>query len=335
MEISRVQPQAWNCIICLDAMDGKNNKLIATSKRCLHIFHEVCVKNWINMGANTCPLCKLQDFHIEEVLINHEYPKQYDKWNNDKEGYSYQKAFDDEYPLNDPTREQLKPEDILIQKELRGLPRRETLSMSETLIYMEETLNKAKENRHGKKDLFESSVLNALKAQRLALDGLEKKFDLSIELCKYKQKISALDHKANDIFKDNDRLLMNLSLEFSRGLFEFSKRFQDKGTSIHDKISRYSTEEYQEILKGIDRELDAFVENQPQVLKNALGGYIPADLIIHQNQEQAPQPDQGLSRKTLFKIAFVTAGALLIYCLWRAGDPKKLTQDNKTQKPDL
>jgi len=292
--MNKIQPNAWNCSICLEVMDGKNDKLVATSKRCLHIFHEVCIKDWINEGANTCPLCKLEDLHIEEILINHEHTKQYSKWDDDKEGYTYEKAFDEEYPnLDDTDRKKLKPIDVLVQRDLRGSERRETLSTDECLMYMSETLNKAKSNRNVRKDLFEKSVMNALKARRLVLKNLkneyaelQKKANHILLLNNYEHKVSGIDSKVDktlDYLRSlsyRDYYKICFINDFSKKVRKFSLKFIEAG-KFDDSDHSSSIDRSQEILMGIDKELDDFVSNQPQIINNSIDGNL--DAVVKDN----------------------------------------------------
>ena len=48
-----------NCSICFD--DYETNKVIRKISRCGHLFHSICLENWIakNIKEPRCPLCNL------------------------------------------------------------------------------------------------------------------------------------------------------------------------------------------------------------------------------------------------------------------------------------
>lgn len=301
MDILKVSSHNWNCVICSEVMDGDKNGLVAVSKRCLHIFHEACIKRWINEGAHTCPVCKLDNFHIQEVTLNQEYPKQYHKWKEDPNHYSYEQAFNEEYPHSDSTsnssHENLKYESVLLPNELRGVGRREKLTQSEAFAYMKETKDKLKENINGKRDDVERFALNAFQAQDVALDNLKEEYsslkegysslkeEYSFEFKKiahqklvdfYYDKIRSLYNKARYNIAElkraswGNQTVITQLLDFTGEVVRYHERFRVAG-KIHELYpGSPSMEESKDLLRQVDLELNALVERQPQAVRNIL-----------------------------------------------------------------
>lgn len=294
MNILKISSQDWNCIICSEVMDGDKNGLVAVSKRCSHIFHEACIKRWINDGTHTCPVCKLDNFHIQEVILNREYPKQYHKWNQDPNHYSYEQAFNEEYPYSDSTsnssHENLKYESVLLPNELRGVGRREKLTQSETFAYIKETKDKLKENVNRKRDDIERLALNALQAQDVALDNLKEEYsslkeEYSFEFKKiaHQKLVDFFYNKARFLYqkaKNNiaelqrsslrNQTIITQLLDFTGEVVKYHERFRVAG-KIHDLYpGSPSMEKSKDLLRQVDLELNVLVESQPQAVKNIL-----------------------------------------------------------------
>ncbi|XP_074378478.1 brassinosteroid-responsive RING protein 1-like [Apium graveolens] len=53
------------CAVCLNAMDAK--QLTRELKNCSHIFHKLCLDGWIDNNNVTCPLCRADLLHENQV----------------------------------------------------------------------------------------------------------------------------------------------------------------------------------------------------------------------------------------------------------------------------
>ena len=183
-----ITKSSWNCPICMEIMDGEKNGVVAISKRCFHVFHKVCIENWINEGSRNCPSCRLKNISVQEIILNPDYEKQCKKYLSNPENYSYKKAFDEEYHHSDSTidssdgEENLKPQDILRPRILRGAERREDLNEQEARILLEETSKRmdslivsAKKKNLGKERA------SFYQSQDLVLSNIQKKLERDLE----------------------------------------------------------------------------------------------------------------------------------------------------------
>ena len=55
-DVSKLDPEKRNCIICLEDFKNKDKALILP---CIHLFHKNCINNWLKK-QNTCPICKFK-----------------------------------------------------------------------------------------------------------------------------------------------------------------------------------------------------------------------------------------------------------------------------------
>ena len=357
MEVIQIQKPDFfqNCSICHGDLDGNSSSggQVCISKRCFHVFHEVCIKQWLTEEKDTCPNCKLEHFAVYELLPNPEYVQEYQKWTDDPENYQ----------IDNP--ENTRP------PELRGLKRREELTREEVREYFrsrnvqvqnlddnctqEQMVKAAREsfNAHG-------MMLDLLSVQsKKQIEDLAKIKESQAESNKildhneliqaYRSKVKSFDKKIEieitDLEKQRPRPcgkiseLRPISIKFS----DFSRGFSQAGHASPTVIpGKPSIEESRELLKQVDADLDAYLASLPEDVKAILRRPLPRPVQPNQVPLQSNQqpsnnipPNPWPSRKTLVKVAFVGAGVLLIYCLWKSGQSKKLPKNIKLQKPDL
>ena len=341
MDISRVQHIDWKCPICSDIMDGDNQRDVAISKRCFHVFHDACIRQWVDEHKGNCPICKLSNFSNIEIISNPDFVKQYNLWKANPDNFSYDK-------------------DLLRPESLRGLTWRNTLTKTEAWEYYDEIgrqieelnpetswekINKLKEEKSEAEQFLLREIENGQdKIQQTNIDQFKRIKEINDHLdvgdlhAHFIRKLKVFAKKAEDKIKglegnmrENYELIRKLG-EFKVLLFIYRDRFDLVAETNLTNPNNPTPEEATRLLKEVDVEMGAFIDSQPNAVREILRA-VSLNPIIYQNQ--VPQPNQWPSRKTLFKIVFVATGVLLIYCLWRAGDSKNLTKNIKIQKPDL
>ena len=357
-----------DCSICHEELDGNapSGGQVCISKRCFHVFHEVCIKKWLNQEKDTCPNCKLQHFAVYELLPNPEYLEEYQKWKEDPEHYE----------IDNP--ENIRP------PQLRGLKRREELTSEEVREYFrsrniqvqslddnctQEQMSKAARESfkaHGmmlvllkeesQKITQNLNVLVEQDAQQIEdLAKIGGILDQTEKNNAHRHLIQAYNKKADDFEKKIELKIASLEKQIprpnevirslrpvSRNLNSFSQRFDEAGLAYPTFPGKPSIEESRELLKQVDADLDAYLASLPEDVKAILRRPLPRPVQPNQVPLQSNQqpsnnipPNPWPSRKTLVKVAFVGAGVLLIYCLWKSGQSKKLPKNIKLQKPDL
>ena len=357
-----------NCSICHGDLDGavSSGGEVCISKRCFHVFHEVCIKKWLTEENDTCPNCNLKHFAVYELLPNPEYVEEYQKWQDSPENYEID------------TPQNIRP------LELRGLKRREKLTPAEVREYFrsrniqvqnlgdnctQEEMSKAGKEAfkaHGmmlvllkeesQKITQKLNVLVEQNAQQIEdLAKIEGIVDQTEKNNAHRHLIQAYNKKADDFEKKIETEKDSLKKQkprpnqkiseihtVSMKLSQFSRSFSQAGHASPTFPDKPSIEESRELLKQVDGELDAYLESLPEDVKAILRRPLPRPVQPNQVPLQSNQqpsnnipPNPWPSRKTLVKVAFVGAGVLLIYCLWKSGQSKKLPKNIKLQKPDL
>lgn len=313
-----ITKNSWNCPVCMDIMDGEKNGLVAISKRCFHVFHKVCIENWINKGSRNCPSCRLKNISIQEIILNPDYEKQCKKYLSNPENYSYKKAFDEEYHHIDSTsdssgaEENLKPQDILRPRILRGAERREDLNEQEAFILLKETGNKIDElfldpTRHkidkARKEYYQAECL-ALKYVSQGQATIKKQnaeqFEQLAEISYNNEHLKLGDYYQNKVESIENKIenkinllkrevstnwdLINLLRQFSKSIGAYSERFRIAALTNYTDPNNPSIEESRKLLKEVDTELDSFVNGQNSNIKEILDP--PHEEEIHEAQNQ-------------------------------------------------
>ena len=347
-----ITKSSWNCPICMEIMDGEKNGLVAISKRCFHVFHKVCIENWINEGSRNCPSCRLKNISIQEIILNPDYEKQCKKYLSNPENYSYKKAFDEEYYHSDSTgdssggEENLKPQDVLRPRVLRGAERREDLNEQEALILLKETGNKIDElfldpTRHK----IDKARKEYYQAESLALNNIEKKNTEQFEQLAhlrlgyyYQDKIDSIEKKVENkitLLKrefNTNWDLINCLRQFSKSIGAYSERFIIAALTNYTDPNNPSIEESRKLLKEVDTELDSFVNGQNPNIKEILDP--PHEAEIHeahnqiqvqgvvrpiiQNELNIPQRVPPVQYKRILKVAVFAIGLIVLYKVARS-----------------
>lgn len=336
-----------DCSICPQELDGQ----VCISKRCFHVFHEACIKQWLTEEKDTCPNCKLENFAVYELLPNPEYSEEYNKW----------KAAPENYKLENP--------EILKPSELRGKPQRRELTFEEIQKYFNDRNIKiqnltgystqaeiAKASRESNK--AQGMMLDYLKEQsahqNASLKGLESTLDQVEKNNAHRHLIRGYNKKADDFEKKIELEITTLEKQkpranelisqfrkVSKKLTEFSQSFDEAGLASPIFPDKPSIEESRELLKNVDDELNEYLESLPEDIQAVLNYPLPEPVAIEQPvinqpvQEENQRPNKWISRKTMAKIAFVATSVLLIYCLWKSRHSGNLQKNIKTQNPDL
>ena len=283
--------QNWdNCSICQHILDGNpmrgtHDGLVALSKRCYHVFHKTCIEGWLEEGNRSCPNCNLQHFSICEVVLNPENTRQYQKWQADNEGYSYEQAFIDECGQSHEE-SGLPAEHILRPRELRGLERREELTHDEIACFfheMHEAVRRLPENAtqeqidkaHREIVCAKSMMVKAL-VERQARNRANLQHELL--LGQYYRKVDGLKRNIRAKKDELDGLPFNPEIHrandelraVSTRLTAFNEEFR-----LNGRTNERSIAESRELLELVDAELDAFVAEQPEHIKEILNAEPP------------------------------------------------------------
>ena len=316
--------QNWdNCSICQHILDGNpmrgtHDGLVALSKRCYHVFHKTCIEGWLEEGNRSCPNCNLQHFSICEVVLNPENTRQYQKWQADNEGYSYEQAFIDECGQSHEE-SGLPAEHILRPRELRGLERREELTHDEIACFfheMHEAVRRLPENAtqeqidkaHREIVCAKSMMVKALVEGFEGIKQMEARNRANLQhellLGQYYRKVDGLERKVRDrlvylrslpIEDRNYSLNQELS-ELSQALGRFDTEFR-----LNGRTNERSIAESRELLELVDAELDAFVAGQPEHIKEILNAEPP------QPPPPAEENNEPWYQSTVAKIAMLFA----------------------------
>lgn len=323
MEISKAQPKDWNCSICDSVMDGesKTGGDISISKRCFHIFHDVCIKEWVVEHKGNCPECRLKNLSVVDLMSNLEYVKQYNIWKANPEKYHYDKQL-------------LRPEP------LRGKPWREKMSREEAKAYRDNIAGQIKkleadsdswEKIEKLKEEYEEAeeyVLNFIEqdqkkiSDRLDTGDLCREFQKKLEVYGNRAlsaEVSLLKDKENPINKER----INEIQKFYDDSFVFCERFREANKiSLIDPNSP-SSEEAQAKLRKIYEEMEAFIDGQPEELKNVLRTppkskkNIPLaslEILANQNsQDDDPKDPRRFNCGAILKVMFVALSILSVY----------------------
>jgi len=145
-----VSTDYWKaCSLCLENLDGDTNGLVSLSKRCHHLFHDMCIRRVLtrennnNGSIHCCPNCRLPNFSEQELVPNPEYSNQRKKWSENQEGYTFEKAYEEEYGKPYSLEDAGFPaEHILRPRELRGSSRREEMRSAECRKILDEVNSK-------------------------------------------------------------------------------------------------------------------------------------------------------------------------------------------------
>ena len=252
----RVKPEDWDCSICLSVMDGVNHGEVAISKRCFHIFHKVCLEEWLDKGRRDCPPCKLNYLSSRDIVLNPGYAEQYRKWQASPHTYTYARAFREECGQT-PEQLGLRPEDILRPRELRGLDRRETLTSEELdFLWKERSAAVQTMGMHLTDAQLEKIKREALEAQDL-------------------------------VIADNGRRLN----EISEGFADTREGFAQirEGFSQIDEENKRQSKEVAKINAALDHTLevhDYYIE-KANAFKTRIGEAIYKLIVPHQKPEDA------------------------------------------------
>ena len=243
---------------------------VAISERCMHIFHEVCIKNWVTKHNINCPICKTAHLIPSQLLPNPDFAEQYAQWLKDPENYSL-----DEQALRPP--------------ELRSKKRQEGLNDQQTqdfFKYGSKIVRDLPNNASGEKISFAVRVklqANDLKLDKIIEDQEEMKKFLQGELPNnphglivqgYKDKLANMQNEVEKRLNqlmglsrtESNRLLFSLLTALSKNLREYVQRFTEAG-----QTRTRSREESQSLMAEIDAELEAFIVSQPEAVKAVIG----------------------------------------------------------------
>jgi len=340
------------CTICQQTLGEDPSEMVAISKRCHDVFHKTCIERWLEQGRRNCPNCELGHFSKYEVVPNPENTLQYRKWHDDPEGYTYEKAYEEEYGKPYSLEDAGFPaEHIIRPRELRGELRRDKLTKEEIFRFYNEMsaaikaldgnstreqIDKAKKEceeaealiyQWFREDFAELRRQNVIQFAKLA--ELSRYSDHQELLSGYYRKIDAFEKKINvklsalrALSYQNDQqfsLLQELS-HFDMSLGPFDERFRLDG-----RINERSIEESQALLRQVDAELDAFIESQPEHIKAILNAPLP---IIHPPEERPAIGSQwqnvifsNITRRRCIKGFIYLAAFVAMTMLWRKGIP--------------
>ena len=158
---NKIPESNWSCSICFNLMDGRQetNGSVCISKRCMHIFHRVCVENAIKEQRN-CPLCR-HNIGVVFLVDNPDYEKQCKAWDANRDQYTLEKAFFKKYSAT-PEEKGLREEDILRPESLHGKEWNPKISPEEKFRYHDECI----ENNYSLREIIDS--------KHQSLDGVEE-----------------------------------------------------------------------------------------------------------------------------------------------------------------
>lgn len=160
---NKIPESNWSCSICFNLMDGRQetNGSVCISKRCMHIFHRVCVENAIKEQRN-CPLCR-HNIGVVFLVDNPDYEKQCKAWDANRDQYTLEKAFFKKYSAT-PEEKGLREEDILRPESLHGKEWNPKISPEEKFRYHDECID----NKYSLREIIDS--------KHQMLDGVEEIF---------------------------------------------------------------------------------------------------------------------------------------------------------------
>lgn len=322
--MSAITEKDWECPICLSVMDGVNQGQVALSKRCYHVFHKVCIEQSLNEANRKCPKCNLENFSICEVLPNPEFETQYQKWDLDRIGYTYERAVREEYGRSSQ-QVGFDPSHILRPVAFRGLDQRRSLTSEEVhQFYLEINLSiqnldinstpaqieKARREIEAAEDLIinnhqeqlndigrDFSEMRAGNAHLWLVDRYRDRVALLQEKINYKEK--SIEEEISQLRKlrpRSDSISEKLSClnTFSLALTNLSLSIEDYKSEFLEsgKLDERTIEESQELLKEVDARLDAFIEEQPAHIKEILNAPLPVEPNVPVQPNEDPiQPE--------------------------------------------
>ena len=305
MESLKVQSVSWDCPICKEVMNGDNGD-VAISKRCFHVFHDNCIRQWVNEHKGECPTCRLPNFSNVELISNPAFAQQYKLWKADPEGYSYEreiasydyemfdqmestldlkenKGFEPKYPYRNKS---LKPEDVLRPKELRGLERRKELRDSELKDYSKEMLRQMNSLDQESSDTHKvNKIFGEIdRIQNMQLERQEIKMDkIAQDQDKIAQDQDKIAQDQDKIAQDQDR--QDLALE------KLEKRIYEVHNMLKDNSSR-STHE---------------TSNQGS------GSALHSQQVIQPASQKPKEHSPRINRKRVFTVMLIAIGILFAY----------------------
>lgn len=320
MDISRVQHPDWNCPICSDIMDGDNQRDVAISKRCFHVFHDACIRQWVDEHKGNCPICKLPNFSNIEIISSPDFVKQYNLWKADPDNFSYDK-------------------DLLRPESLRGLTWRDTLTRKEAWEYYDEIgrqiealnpemswekINKLKEEKSAAEQFLLREIDKESDEQLGRLDTVEKNqknlnahLDVNDLANHFSRKIEVFDKRAEDKIKSIkskqsvDYSLVGKFRDFTIELGKYRGRFDLAAETNLSNPNKPTPEEATRLLREVDVEMEAFIDSQPDVVKQVLRTVCLDPIVQHNNPIQ--NNSQNIRRITVFKVVFVAIGLFALY----------------------
>ena len=336
--------QSWHdCAICQDILDGKpkeetHNGLVALSKRCYHVFHKTCIERWLEEGKRECPTCRLPYFSRCEVVLNPEHTTQYEKWQADPQGYTYEQAFIDEYRRSSQE-EGIDPSHIVRPRELRGQERRTMLTYQEIRTYYREVRAEIQKlSVNSTPEQIERAKKEAAEGENLMLTALEEwdkrqgeALDHQHLLTGYDRKVSYLDKKISIKKAQLDELpyteenlkLGEELLNISTSLIGFSQEFTEGGRTNERTIA-----ESQELLREIDAQLDAFVAGQPEHIKEILNAPLLEPILAEVAAPEEPPHNnhepwwQSTTAKIAMLFAFIVGAITFRNYFWKGRNVK-------------
>ena len=319
--LNKVSSDTWNCAICRDVMDSDTS----ISKRCFHVFHNVCIKKWV-VDHNTCPSCRLEYFAPYELLPNPEFCEEYHQWLADPETYSLDKDSLRPQELRgkerqtEPTGEDIRRYFKYSNQGIQELPDNAT---PEQIAVAQKREDKAddlmikrialrqSEIRVDQEMIHEQNIKQFAALARIKEDHAEMNKVLDGELADnphgrivkdYEEKVEATKTKIeNEIcrlktFQRRNHGGIRILRDLSIALGKYTPRFLEAG-----KTQERSHEESQELLRQIDSELVALLDSQPHAIRKLLGR-------IQEPPAHVPTPSR---IPTSWKVAFAVGIVIL------------------------
>jgi hypothetical protein len=303
-----VNPITWeSCSICQNILDGKpirgtHDGLVTLSKRCYHVYHKTCIEDWLEKGKRTCPNCNLQHFSICEVILNPENTRQYQRWLADPGVYTYEQAFQEEYEGRSSQDVGIEADHITRPIDLRGLERREHLTEDEiTQFYDEinevidrlgpdstqEQIDKARRELVGAERMIIDAIAERCARQDAQLAANGEQLAHELLLGQYDRKVGVLRRKINEKGRELDELpAAEKNYDLRRELIDVSRRLTNLSQefTVNGRTNDRSLEESRELLNLVDADLDAFIEGQPEHIKEILR--YPIEVQDPQNNDE-------------------------------------------------